>query len=326
MFEYTKDNHLKFDSGVSIGRCSRPIGTFKEECVEAARDIASKTDQRIYVAYNHDISSQVMCLAFLEAKVKFTAVIPILSPNNFNLFSYAVAKDFLEGNSIPYKSVKVDVLEYFTKFSPDIAEKYKLPYYKNILHIFAQKELGGRTYVLSDSMLSFVRKPTGNTKYVRLENSVFTAGEELGEPALQFATNTPFNYYVENNLPCIPEFFAYTPELLSSLYLSEDARIFIEAKDFVEMEMFDQVIKPMIFKKAWPKVKQIPKYTGIEVIDEIESFKNLTQHFIQHLTKQHAATTAYIPYQELFDYLNNDGEVKQWEVVHNDFLSMFKKR
>lgn len=325
MFEYTKDNHLKFDNGVSIGRCSRPVGTFKEECVEAAKQIASKTDQRIYVAYNHDIESQVMCLAFLEAKVKFTAVIPVLTPNNFNLFSYAVAKDFLESNSIPYKSVKVDVLDFFSKVSLDTAEKFNLSLYKNILHIFAQKELDGRTYVMSDNMLSFARKPTGNTLYVRLESSVFTAGETLGEPSLQFSTNTLFNYCVDNNLPCIPEFFAYTPELLSSLYLSEDARAFIQAKDFVEMEMFDKIVKPMIFKQAWPKVKQIPKYTGIEMIDELDSIKELTKHYAQYVTKR-STSTAHIPYDELFDYLSNDGDVKNWSLVDVDFLSMFKKR
>lgn len=324
MFEYTKDNHLKFDSGVSIGRCSRPIGTFKEECVEAAKDIASKTDQRIFVGYNHDIESQVMCLAFLEAKVKFTAVIPLLS-NNLNLFNYVVAKDFLEGNGIPYKTVKVDVLEFFTKFSPSMAENNQILSYKNILHILAQRELSDRTYVLSDSTMTFVRPSTGNTKYVRIESSVFTAGKELAPPALQFSTTTPFNYYVENNLPVVPEFFAYTPELLSSFYLSEHTRAFVEVGDFVEMQMFDEVIKPMIFKMAWPNIKPIWTYSGIEEIDEIESIKHLSQHFREYFVKQQEESAAHIPYTELFDYLTNDGEVKSWNIEVEDFLSMFKK-
>lgn len=327
MFEYTKDNHLKFDIGVSIGRCSRPVKSFKEECVEAAKLIASKTDKRIFVAYNNNISSQVVCLAFREAGINFTAVMPRMVPNNFNQFNYVVAKDFFKRNKIQYKAVNVNLQYYFTQFAPVITAKYKLPTLNTLLFAIVQTHLEDGILILNDKLLSFDRRPTTKDKQIRGDTRSYSCGPELEQCSIRVLRNTPFNYYYDNQLPVVPEFFAYTPELLASFYLTDEVKSFINMQDFVEMGTFNRVIRPMLYKKYF-NIEPIMKYDGIEMIDDADSYKRVSNNFRQYNTIVTAEDSVNIPYTDLVEYLTTSGENVVWKQDRNDafFLKMFKKR
>jgi hypothetical protein len=326
MFQYTKDNHLKIDKNVSIGRCSRLPLSFKQECIEAAKHIASVNDKRIYVAYNNDTTSQVMCLAFLEAGVKFSAVITRMGPNNFNMFNYALAKQFFKNNNIPYKAISINAQYYFTTFAPDITRKHKLPTLESLVFALAQTHLDG-ILVTSDRLLTFDKQPKYKQKQISDEFRTYSCGEDFEPCSIRVDTNTPFNYYVANELPVIPEFFAYTPELLAAFYTDETVESFIDLQDFVSIRMFDRVIKPMLYKKYW-NIEPILRYGGIELIDSTTSYDALNTQFQSHKSSEIIKKYVHIPYNELVDYLTGSGDVNVWQYENNAqfLLNVLKKR
>lgn len=326
MFEYTKDNHLKIDKNVSIGRCSRLPLSFKQECIEAAKHIASVNDKRIYVAYDNNIASQVMCLAFLEAGVNFTAVITRMGPNNFNMFNYALAKQFFKNNNIPYKAISINAQYYFTTFAPDITRKYKLPTLESLVFALAQTHLDG-VLVMTDKLLSFDKLPQNKQKIISDEFRTYTCGEEYSKLCIRFDVNTPFKYYVDNELPVIPEFFAYTPELLTAFYNDSTVQSFIDTQDFMSIKIFDRAFKPVLYKKHF-NIEPILQYSGIELIDRTTSYDALNTQFQSHKSSEIIKEYVHIPYNELVEYLTGSGDVGVWQYENNAqfLLNVLKKR
>lgn len=326
MFQYTKDNHLKIDKTVSIGRCSRLPLSFKQECIEAAKHIAENNNKRIYVAYNNNIASQVMCLAFLEAGVNFTAVITRMGPNNFNMFNYALAKQFFTNNNIPYKAISINAQYYFNTFAPDITKKYKLPTLESLVFALAQTHLEG-VLIMSDNLLTFNRVSQNKQKYISDEFRTYTCGDEYDKLSIQFNTNTSFKYYVDNELSVIPEFFAYTPELLTSFYNDTVVHSFVDAQEFVQTKMFNRVCVPMLYNKYF-KIEPILRYSGIELIDSAISYDVLNTHFQHYNSSEIVDECVHIPYDEFIEYLTGSGDIGTWYYDDNtQFLTnLLKKR
>lgn len=326
MFQYTKDNHLKIDKTVSIGRCCREALSFKQECIAAAKHIADNNNKRIYVAYNNNIVSQVMCLAFLEAGVNFTAVITRMGPNNFNMFNYALAKQFFTNNNILYKAISINAQYYFTTFTSDITKKYKLPTLESLVFALAQTHLDG-VLVMSDKLLSFDRLPQNKQKQISDDFRTYTCGEEFDKMSVRFDTNTPFKYYVDNELPVIPEFFAYTPELLTAFYTDSTVQSFVDVQDFMNINMFDRAFKPVLYKKHF-NIEPILRYSGIELIDSTTSYDALNTHFQNHKSSEIIKEYVHIPYNELVEYLTGSGDVGVWYYENNAqfLLNVLKKR
>jgi hypothetical protein len=125
----------------------------------------------------------------------------------------------------------------------------------------------------------------------------------------------------------VPEFFAYTPELLASFYLTDEVKNFIDIQDFVEMRTFNRVIRPMLYKKHF-NIEPILKYDGIEMIDGVDSYKRVSNNFLQYNTQATAEDSVNIPYTDLVEYLTTSGETVVWKQDRNVafFLKMFKKR
>lgn len=321
MFEYTQDNHLKFDNGISIGSCSRPVGSFKQECIEAAKLIASKTDKTIYVGYT-DLTSQVICHAFLEAGVKFTAVNAIMG-RSLNMFQSALAKQFFESMGMRYITMNLNMREYFTKFLPST----QLENNEEILQAYIQSQLDG-VFISSGSMLLLDRKMSSTIEYTKLNNRKFYDGIVYDECSLDIQENCLFNYYKNNNKECIPEFFFYTPELLHSLMASQEVQMFVDTSDYINAKnysiIFKDLILPMLYKKHWDNLLPIPNYDGIEMIDEHASYGKLSSHFNSCLeTKK--SKSINIPYSELIEHLS-EARSGQWKSVDDEeyFLNFLK--
>jgi hypothetical protein len=302
MFEYTKDNHLKFDNGVSIGSCSRPVGTFKEECIEAAKLIASKTDKMIYVSYT-DLTSQVICHAFTEAGIRFTAVNAIMG-RSLNMFQSALAKQFFESMGMRYITMNLDMREYFTKFLPNT----HLNNNEEILQAYIQSQLDG-VFVSSGSMLLLDRQMSATVEYTKLNSRKFYDGILYNQASLDIQENSIFNYYQNNDKECIPEFFFYTPELLHSIMASPEVKMFVDTSEYINAKnysiIFKDLILPMLYKKHWNNLTPIPVYDGIELIDEHVSYGKLSNHFNSCLENQ-KTKSINIPYSELMDHLSNN--------------------
>jgi hypothetical protein len=327
MFEYTKDNHFNLETvdgvfGVTIGSCSRESHSFKEECILAAKEIASKTDRTIYVNYS-DLSSQVICHAFAEAGVRFTGVNYVMG--RFNQYQSANAKEFFESMGMRYITLPIDMREYFGTFH----QTTKLPHTKRNLQAFIQSKLDG-VFVSTEHMFSINRKQQMDIEYKQLGKNKFHDTIGYGPCSLEIGEDSLFNYYKTNDIECVPEFFFYTPELLYSLLSNEQVKQYVDTADFLSTYnydlIFENLILPILYKKHWAKLMPMRAYEGIELIDEITSYDKLAIHFEQYVHDK-KPNSVDIPYKDLLFNMRIPCNSKQWKSENSEvyFMNFLKK-
>src|SRR5687768_12507692 len=88
--QYSYNNHSKYGWGndwfnkperthsgfqVTFGKSVGTPGSFRDECVRAARLIGESTKEPIVVALSGGVDSEVIARSFLEAEIPFKAVI-----------------------------------------------------------------------------------------------------------------------------------------------------------------------------------------------------------------------------------------------------------
>lgn len=327
MFEYTKDNHLRLENNdgvfeVTVGGCSRLPHSFFQECISAAKEIASRTDEIIYVNYTHDLTSQVMCFAFAEAGVKFTAVNTLMG--SYNLFQSSMAKQFFQDNKMRYTTIELNLRDYFTKFLPET----NLENNKASINAYIQTQLDG-LFVSTDMMHVLDRKPSGSVGFVSLRKNKFYDALEYDECSIEVKENCLFNYYKQNDIKCIPEFFFYTPELMSAFYEDPDIVHFVKSADHITTtkyaSVFTELILPLLYTKSVHNLQPIPLYDGIQLIDINSSFDKISKYYSQH-NQEHKTNLVRIPYNELVKYIRIMDCSKTWKSSESDdFLTKFLK-
>jgi len=327
MFEYTKDNHLKLETidgilGVTIGSCSRESHSFKEECILAAKEIASKTDRTIYVNYS-DLSSQVICHAFAEAGVKFTGVNYVMG--RYNKYQSANAKSFFESMGMRYITLPIDMREYFGAFH----QTTKLPHNKLNLQAFVQSKLDG-VFISTQHMFCLNRKQQMDTEFQQLGKNKFYDMVGYDPCSLEIADDNLFNYYTSNNIECVPEFFFYTPELLYSLLSNKPVQDYIDATDYISTDKYDIIFKdlilPIFYKQHWANLVPMKAYEGIEMIDEITSYDKLATHFEQYVDNKRP-NIVNIPHTDLLTNMRIMFNSKQWKSEDSrDYFMKFLKK
>jgi hypothetical protein len=327
MFEYTKDNHFNLETvdgvfGVTIGSCNRTSHSFKEECILAAKEIASKTDRTIYVNYS-DLSSQVICHAFAEAGVRFTGVNYVMD-SRMNRYQNANAISFFESMGMRYITLPIEMREYFGTFH----QTSKLPHNKRNLQAFVQSKLDG-LFVSTDNMFCIGRKQKMDTEFQQLGKNKFL--DIIGyEPcSIEISDDSLFNYYKRNDIECVPEFFFYTPELLHSLLSSAQVEQYVNATDYISADKYEIIFKhnilPILYKQHWSNLVPMKAYEGIELIDEIDSYEKLAIHFEQYIDDKRP-NTVNIPYTDLLTNMRIMFNSKQWKSEDSrDYFMKFLK-
>jgi hypothetical protein len=328
MFEYTKDNHLKLETvdgvfGVTIGSCNRTPHSFKEECILAAKEIASKTDKTIYVNYS-DLSSQVICHAFAEAGVRFTAVNYVMTPR-FNRYQSANAKSFFESMGMRYITLPINMREYFGAFH----QTTKLPHNKLNLQAFVQSKLDG-VFISTQHMFCLNRKQQMHAEFQKLGKNKFYDVFGYEPCSIEISDDNLFNYYTTNNIDCIPEFFFYTPELLYSLLSSTQVEQYIDATDYMSTYKYEVIFKdlilPILYKQHWPNLVPMKLYEGIELIDEIAAYDKLATHFEQYVDDKRP-NIVNIPHTDLLTNMRIMHNSKQWKSEDSrDYFMKFLKK
>lgn len=345
MFEYTENNHYRWGWGdnnkwfnepkdineifrFSIGRTTRPIKSFREECINVATMIANNSPRELGVLLSGGVDSQICALALHVAGVKFKAILGHLTNEKGEVLNYhdlAAAYDlckrynweYIEISSIWYSGL-MDAWNYPVHYT---YKNYSIPW---LWQISAR---------LPDLLLVF---GLGAHDRIGYDPAMSTQDLMFVETCSQDDV-----YHVFNDLH-FSQFFIHTPEIILSQIDNSAVRLFRNALPSIVASMNHYIgndswyelhsprshwisndwMKPLIFAENWPEIIQRRKYTGWEVVIE-QSFKELLERIMPKLNIMiplMKRTSVSLSIENLIEYLSlQNAEPEVWK---EGFLSV----
>lgn len=278
-FEYKFHPELKTDNlSIKFRKITRPVGTFKEECIRTAHYIKDQAGNKpLYVALSGGIDSEVVCRSFIEAGIPFTAFTVKFS-NNLNYHDIRYVDKFCKDYNIPLETIEIDPHEFFQSG----IEKYiNQGYYSNRMI---------RYYLI------FILETIQNMGGVCIggggETHYVSTDEGLCVP-FKADTIVP-RTWIENNETHFLEFFRTTPEISASYHQDELIQFLIKDPTYFykpDPWLF-QPEKIMLYHRVFPNMMRRQKYVGMErILDLKEKVDDaLTIRF-----SDRNLTTTYLP-------------------------------
>lgn len=290
---------------VSIGSCSRPHKSFREECINSAKMIGELFDKPIVVGFSGGSDSQVICLSMLEAKVPFTPIILVLVDHNNKIYNsndvqYAFMfckkfglEPFVETLNIDefYCGQGMKLIQENCITVPEMTTQLYLVIKYKDTHAYIN---GGGDPLL----LTFCDE----------ETQKITLRYSLGPLPIQ-------QFLIKNNIQGCLKFFMYSPELIASYMDNNVMRSYLNIQPSIPIKdshiYFRDCIKPMLYFQEWPEVTQRIKNHGYEEVWYIDKLRKLTSKLHRHINPN--VKKVNWTYEEIVDHLNsNTGIVKTW--------------
>jgi hypothetical protein len=277
MPQLTHQNHFKFGYNnewfnarksvndawkVEYGRCNRPTGTFKEECLTTARQIKEDAGGKVTVLFSGGIDSEVALQSFYLAGIPVTASIMRFN-NNLNQHDITYAVIACERMGIKYRFFDIDII----KFWENSLLEYASPVYCLSPQLIA-------TMWLVDQIEEFPILGSGECLIMR--------DFPYGMRALGLLNINPrwnllekeriaawYRHFMIKNRPGCPGFFQYTPEVILSyledpyvVKLTNTGRTILTSNKESKFATYQQH-----FELAGRK-----KYTGFEKVQEQDAY------------------------------------------------------
>ena len=302
--EYTENNHFKWGFGddqwfnlpkpgdkyrIHLGYCTRPVESFRSECIRAAKLIAEKATKPIIVGLSGGSDSQMVCLSMIEAGIPFSVIIARLldvDNNVVNAHDIKTAYAFCEKYNVDYQNFDIDLDNYYKTTGKKYAEYYGFTDTRVIVQCAVMDHVGkDYCYIMAggDPLLS-VYRPTFTPKQITTDIPRVIKELNLIGPVWWQTPQPIMRHMMEMGYEGTSKFFLYTPELIAS-YLTDDVcqqfrnaskamyeTFFMWHRDNSWM-LFQMLFKPLLTTKHWPEIVQAQKLTGFE---QIEKNKELT--------------------------------------------------
>lgn len=186
----------KDEFSIHLGYAMRPIGTFAEEAVRVAQNIAENTPGPVTILASGGSDSEVVIKSFLIAKRPFQVVTFDMSSLNGDELSHL--DSFCRSHQITYKRHHIDVVKFLENDVVDFARTSgsTSPQINTLLYGLSQ--IDGHL-VLGDGELSIHR----------IEKKFFEVWQERQSYA---------RWMLATNRPGCPSFFSYSPEIELAMY------------------------------------------------------------------------------------------------------------
>ena len=97
---------------VAYGRCERPVADWRTECINTARLIREATSEDLWVLFSGGIDSEVVVQSFMFAGIPFKVAITCFD-SDLNRQDVRYAVKFCETHQIPYRLLKLDIIDFF---------------------------------------------------------------------------------------------------------------------------------------------------------------------------------------------------------------------
>ena len=303
-FEYTEGNHFKWGYGdewynepnkdktykIQLGYTKRPVGTFREECVNSARLIGEKATKPILVGLSGGGDSQMVCLSMLEAKVPFKVVIVKLFDefwSHVNSEDNETAYAFCEKYNIEYFEHMVNLDYFYNDQALDYAEKYGFTQLHTIVQCGVMDQFcPDYCYIMAGGDIVFTPYANVVTPDITLPKITNTVNPDAITIPVWWQTPQPImQHMLEMGYEGTSKFFLYTPELMAAYLQDKVVSDFLENKHVIFQTFtrwfprpkdiwwrcFHMMYKPILVKHHFPEIIANRKLTGFEEIEKINS-------------------------------------------------------
>jgi hypothetical protein len=309
-FDYTENNHFKWGFGddgwyndadrsgkfrLHLGYCTRPVESFREECIHAARLIGQKATKPIVVGLSGGSDSQMACLSFREAGIPFSVVIARLRNNNndiINQHDIATAYKFCETYNISYHNFDLNLDYYYRTIGREYASYYGFTGQQTIVQCAVMDYIGSKhCYIMAggDPMMTLYHPVL--TPGQDMSNMTPVAGNFYG-PVWWQTPQPVMRHMMEMGYEGTSKFYLYTPELIASFLTDPICKYFYASQttmyeSFMVWQkknfwtLFHMMFKPLLTNKHWPEIIQNRKLTGFEEIDKEPDLQRYYQYLLR---------------------------------------------
>jgi hypothetical protein len=252
-FSFRSNSNQKYD--LDIGKCTRKIKNFKEECIYTSKlisTIARDNKQDIWISLSGGIDSEFLANIFLESKIPFK-IATIVFKNDLNDYDVGYSRRFCQQHNLKLYEFELDIEKFL--------ENEMWDYAKNIA---CASPMFPSHFKLWDDLDGYIVAGHGDP--------VFRRTHCTNEWNFRVKENedSVYRYFVWRNKQGAPGFYAFTPELfLSFIWEDEISRMLL----FGHRAKVSNSVGPKecVYNKYY-KIEQRIKQTGYEKIKSIDSY------------------------------------------------------
>lgn len=312
----SKDTRFK----IQFGSCEDGHGSFREECVRAAKLIAASFTKPTIILLSGGSDSMVVCLSYLEANLPFTPLITRTVGNDgtvFNEHDIVYAFEFCKKYGLEPIVQDLNVEEFFKERVYELSKDLNLGSPALFMHMEVIERMGHSYSYVMGGDLNLVTKAKS------------CEGTEDDPVWVVFGPTTHQQYLISHGFEGITQFFDYTPELLASYlnnpimegFFAAHGSIYDAYKNIPGMQQHDWwlcfflFIKPLFYHTSWPELPQRRKITGIEKYTQTilpavrEKLKLQNEADLGPMER----SMIWVRMSELADHLENGGgSLKVW--------------
>ena len=334
-FQYSKHNHYRFGWGtdetewfnttdytqpwkMTIGRCTRPFGSFRDECIQAAKDLCSQVDKHVYVGLSGGVDSQVVCLSFMEAGIPFTPCIVVMG-NDYNIHDIRNADTFCNKFGLVPMYFEMDVVEYCVSFCEPIIKQHNFSNLRTLAQLWLQSKIPDGLFIMGGGDVQLSRYIIEYDNTVEIHNS---DSYNYTDCCWKNGPTPILQHLIQNKLYGTTKFFMFSPELIASIICSNEVKSFVQIQDalfspsFVQRKyywkLYNNIAKTMLYRNNFPELIVKPKYHGFETIEKDPYFLRLKKTVIQENLNLNSEKVIMLDYYELYEYFTTEGEQKIW--------------
>jgi len=242
-------------------RCRRVPNSFKEECIQTARDVQNQSqnlNRTPFIFLSGGLDSEVVVKAFIDAGVKFKAISFRFTNNLSSHETYYIDK-FVIKHNLDHQYYDIESDWVISNQAEQFAEQSQcsmsemIPHMKLLKHVWDNLNgfpvLGnGDLYVSKDISVEWIfdrSKPKYQWNYIEYEYIL--------------AWN---RFAIYNNILGCLNFFMHNPEIV--LAMINDPNMFKCVHDEIQYKLSSRSTKAVVYIKSWNDLEPRAKYHGSE--------------------------------------------------------------
>jgi hypothetical protein len=292
-FEYTENNHFKWGFGgewynkpdptkqyqIQLGHTTRPIQSFRQECINTARLIASKATKPICVGLSGGSDSQMACLSFMQADIPFkTVIVSMVDADGRILNDHDIknAYAFCEKYNIEYIDFKINPDEFYATKGKEYAAKYGFTGVHVLLQCATMDFIcPDYCYIMAGGDIVFA--PYKKTLTPDLDLPELDNVPGVAKPVWWQTPLPIMQHMMAMGYEGTSKFYLYTPELIVAYLTDPAVKDFLNTQDVIYevfirwlphprmwWRCFHMLFKPLMTQREWPEMLPARKYTGFE--------------------------------------------------------------
>jgi hypothetical protein len=246
------------DFRAAFGPSETAAGTWKDECVRAAAEVARAAKAPLWVCASGGIDSEVVCRSLRAAGAAFRVLI-VRQAGGGNADDIAHAEAYCAAEGIAPDVLDLDLEDFLTR---EIAARYAPRY--QATNVFRYLQIRMMEHVLERGGTPILGG--GDLRLVRSTAAGSAAGLVL---RVHDHFVTPLEWLDDHGALGIPYFFWYRPEVMQAYLTDPDVRQFVRVHRGLRTTL--EGFKAFVYHRHWPDLRPRPKRNGFEALVEVRT-------------------------------------------------------